>query len=208
VVNLFRVLRSPDAKRLAHMLELTPFAEDELWLAYEPSDDAFERARRTVVKSFMGFGSNAVLRKSGFRSNSNRSGTTPAHDWTNYPDSLRMVIARLRGVTIMNRDAMAVMSGHDSAETLHYVDPPYLAETRDAGADYAHEMSDAEHAELLAFLRTLQGRVIVSGYPSELYDEGLGGWRRVERKHLADGARERTEVLWMNFSDSQGDLFA
>lgn len=208
VINLFRVLRSKDAEKLPRLLELTPFAEDEFWLAYEETDDAVERARRTVVKSFMGFGSNAIHRKSGFRSNSNRSGTTPAHDWTNYPDSLRMVIARLRGVTVLNRDAKAVMEGHDGPETLHYVDPPYVAETRDAGTDYAHEMTDVDHAELLSFLRTLTGRVMVSGYPSALYDNALHDWRRIERPHLADGARERTEVLWMNFADSQGDLFA
>jgi DNA adenine methylase len=35
------------------------------------------------------------------------------------------------------------------------------------------------------------------GYPSPLYDEALSAWRRIERAALADGARERTEVLWI-----------
>ena len=39
---------------------------------------------------------------------------------------------------------------------------------------------------------------MLSGYPSELYDTALDDWRRVERKALADGASERTEVLWIN----------
>lgn len=34
--------------------------------------------------------------------------------------------------------------------------------------------------------------------PSTFYDEQLEGWHRVEREAMADGARPRTEVLWIN----------
>lgn len=206
VVNLFQVCRGPRARELASALHLTPFASTEFKAAYLPSDDPVERARRTVVKSFQGFGSNAIHRKSGFRSNSNRSSTVPSHDWANYPAALVAIIERLRGVTITCRDACEVMAGHDAPETLHYVDPPYVMATRtDAGADYAHEMTDDQHANLLEFLKTLKGKVVLSGYPCATYDDALSGWTRVERKALADGASERTEVLWMNF-DSLNDL--
>lgn len=201
VVNLFRVLRSELAPDLCDALKLTPFSDREFFDAYEVTADPVERARRTVIRAFMGFGSNAVHRKSGFRSNSNRSGTTPARDWVNYPDSLAHAVDRLRGVVILNRDACDVMAAHDGPETLHYVDPPYIADTRDAGSDYAHEMTDEDHRKLLVFLRGLEGRVVLSGYPHPSYDEALHDWRRVNRKALADGARERTEVLWMNFEN-------
>lgn len=206
VVNLFRVLRSDQAEHLVAALRLTPFASSEFFSAYQPTDDATERARRLVVRSFMGFRSNAVHKKSGFRSNSNRSGTTPARDWLNYPDQLGAIIERLRGVTITSRDACEVMAAHDGPETLHYVDPPYVFSTRaDSAADYAHELTDDQHRHLLASLRDLKGRVMLSGYPSDLYDETLSDWRRLERRHLADGAKARTEVLWMNFA-SEGLL--
>lgn len=207
VVNLFRVLRSDRGAELVEALRLTPFAAAEFVDAYARDGDDLERARRTIVKSFMGFGSNAIHRKSGFRSNNSRSGTTPARDWVNYPDSLAVVIERLRGVVILNRDAFKVMESHDGPDTLHYVDPPYLAETRDVGTDYAHEMTDDQHGALLAFLRTLKGHVVLSGYPHPSYDEALQGWTRIDRKALADGARERTEVLWVNFSLRQAELF-
>lgn len=206
VVNLFRVLRSDMSAALVEALRLTPFAETEFRLSYEQSDDNLERARRMVIRSFMGFGSNGHNRKTGFRANSNRSGTTPAHDWRNYPDALAAVVERLQGVVIQCRDARKVMLAHDSDHTLHYVDPPYLAGTRDAGADYAHEMTDADHADLLAFLKALAGKVVLSGYPAPVYDEALAGWWRVERKSLADGARERREVLWMNFEPPRVQL--
>lgn len=89
------------------------------------------------------------------------------------------------------------MIAHDSLETLHYVDPPYLPETRDAGTDYKHEMTETDHRILSSFLSGLKGMVILSGYPSDLYEEMYASWTRVERKAMADGAAERTEVLWM-----------
>lgn len=204
VVNLFRVLRSDQADDLVALLKLTPFASNEFFSAYDVAEDPVERARRTIVRAFMGFGSNGVHRKTGFRS---RSGTTPARDWVNYPDALAATVERLRGVVVLNRDAKDVMEAHDGPDTLHYVDPPYMAGTRDSGTDYAHELSDQDHADLLFFLKSLRGRVVLSGYADDLYDETLARWRRVERKALADGARERTEVLWMNF-ETEMPLFA
>jgi len=208
VVTLFRVLRDPiDAARLVDLLRLTPFARREFEAAYQPSDDPVETARRLVARSFMGFGSNAHAsaakghRSTGFRSNSSRSGTTPAQDWANYPGALRILVERVAGIVIECRDAREVMERHDGPATLHYVDPPYLHETRAGGNGwrmYRHEMTRGDHAELLDFLRGLTGFVVLSGYPDPLYDEHLADWRRVTREAFADGARPRLEVLWIN----------
>lgn len=205
LVNLFRVLRGPDADRLRKHLALTPFARAEFIAAYEPSDDPVEQARRLIIRSLMGFGNTGALgRSTGFRADSNKSGTTPAHDWANYPALLPDIVSRLAGVVIESRDAVSVMRAHDRAETLHYVDPPYVHETRSGGNPYCakhkyrHELTDADHVALLEALRALKGMVVLSGYPSPLYDQHLDGWLRVERAALADGARERIEVLWIN----------
>lgn len=199
IVNLFRVLRSDRADELVRLLRLTPFARAEFVLSYEPDDDPVEQARRTVVRSFMGFGSNAHNQATGFRSNTNRSHTTPAHDWRNYPDAMETMVERLRGVVIENRDAREVIAQHDSPETLHYVDPPYPFGTRNRGPDYAYEMSDDDHRALADVLRSVHGMVVLSGYACDLYDVELyPDWHRVEKAALADGARKRTEVLWLN----------
>lgn len=208
LVNLFRVARD-NGTELVRLLELTPFARDEFRGSYSPSGDPLEQARRTVIRSFMGFGSNSHNKKTGFRSCSNRSGTTPAHDWMHYPDCLSAIIDRLRGVVIENRDALSVVKTHDTPKTLHYVDPPYVPASRDKGIDYRHEMSEDDHCRMAEVLNSLRGNVIVSGYPSSLYDRLFAGWNRVERIALADGAKKRTEVLWMNFQARHliGDMF-
>lgn len=198
LVNLFRVARE-QGKELIEQLKFTPFARKEFLLSYQPTDNPMEQARRTVIRAFMGFGSNAHNRKTGFRAKSNRSGTTPAHDWRNYPYNLEFIIDRLRGVVIENRDALDVIKQHDDPQTLHYVDPPYLASVRGKGEDYAFEMTEEDHCELAALLKTCQGMVLVSGYPSDLYDQDLyAEWFTVERRALADGAKKRIEKLWLN----------
>lgn len=212
VVTLFRVLQNPaQAARLDELLRLTPFARREFEIAWDASDCPIEQSRRLVIRAFMGFGSNAHNstgrghRSTGFRANSSRSGTTPAQDWANYLDCLRAIIARLSGVVIESRDAVEVMAAHDGAETLFYVDPPYLPETRSPANKYdgkyrmyRHELDRGGHARLLDAMKTLEGMIVLSGYPDALYDEMLAGWRRFEIDALADGARPRTEVLWIN----------
>lgn len=212
VVDLFRVLRDPErAAALEQLLRLTPFARCEFRAAYEPTDDVVERCRRLVIRSFMGFGSNAHAsaekghRSTGFRATSSRSGTTPAQDWMNYPDAMAALVERLRGVVIENRPAIEVMAQHDRPDTLHYVDPPYMHETRAQGNKYdlgwrmyRHEMTNDQHAELLEYLRGVAGMVMLSGYAAGLCDEMLFDWRRIEEETFADGARTRVEVLWLN----------
>jgi DNA adenine methylase len=209
IVGLFRVLQNPaQACRLIDLLRLTPFARREFEIAYESADDPVECARRLVIRSFMGFGSNAHSatlrghRSTGFRSNSNRSGTTPAQDWHNLPDAYGAIIERMRGVVIEHRDALTVLARHDAPTSLHYVDPPYVHDTRSmfkgGKSAYRHELDRGGHAALLDALRELTGMVVLSGYAHPLYDEALHDWRRVEFSAYADGARERIEVLWIN----------
>jgi DNA adenine methylase len=78
LVNLFRVLREPPlAARLVDQVRLTPFAREEFNAAYAPSEDPLERARRLVVRSFMGHGADggSGIYRTGFRANTTRAGT-------------------------------------------------------------------------------------------------------------------------------------
>lgn len=204
VVNLFTVLRDEVlSKQLISALELTPFSRDEFEQSYEISDCPVERARRLIARSFMGFGSAACNPnfKTGFRSNSSRSGTTPAIDWRNYPHNLPFIIDRLRGVIVENKSAEDVIRQHDSAETLIYCDPPYVHETRDIRRNnhaYVYEMTDEEHIQLSETLKASKSMIVLSGYRCPLYDDLYIGWERQDFATHADGASDRVESVWLN----------
>lgn len=210
VVNVFRVLRDPvQSAELKRVIELTPYSREEFNLSYQPTQDPIESARRVILKSFMAFGTTSQKKQgSGFRSKIYVHNSTGAADWVNYPDAIASFTARLAGVVIENRDAIEVIRQHDSLDGLIYCDPPYLKIVRSSlhqhgisrgERAYKHEMSDEEsHAELAELLQGLQASVVVSGYPCGLYDEVyFKGWRRIDRKGYCDGARSRTECLWI-----------
>ena len=82
---------------------------------------------------------------------------------------------------------------------LIYSDPPYLKDTRTSGRGYRFDYEQSDHIELLARLKRLPCQVILSGYPSALYDEHLGDWHTLELQ-VMNQAGVRTEKLWLNFT--------
>ncbi|EMO2483290.1 DNA adenine methylase [Citrobacter freundii] len=159
--------------------------------------------RRMVVRACMGFGSAAGIGgQSGFRSDSKRKYATAAHLWERYPENLAAICQRLQGVIIENKDALVVMRAHDAETTLHYIDPPYVPETRVQGNRYYnHEMTVEGHEQLLAVARTMTGMVMISGYDTEIYNDMLTGWTKTEktsRISAGRGTKVRTECLWVN----------
>lgn len=209
VCNLFEVIRDPILRaHLVHDLVTTPYARREFERAWEPAEDVIERARRLVIRAMMGFGSaGATKGTTGFRIDTKREYETAQHVWAMYPANLAAVGQRLTGVLIENRLAIEVIEGHDSAGTLHYVDPPYLHETRvritsnKSARGYRHEMDVDDHMALLDALRCVDGMVVLSGYPSALYDDNLPGWERhatSARISAGRGTKLREEVVWLN----------
>ncbi len=82
---------------------------------------------------------------------------------------------------------------------LIYCDPPYLLETRSSSRRYRFDYEEPDHLELLGLLKKLPCPVILSSYPSALYDECLAGWQSVELQVMNQGG-VRTEKLWFNFT--------
>ena len=61
-----------------------------------------------------------------------------------------------------------------------------------------YELDDDGQMRLLECLRSLKGMVILSGYDSEMYREGLPGWTVIRRSVQDSARRERVECLWLN----------
>lgn len=207
VVCVFKALRD-NPEELKRRVILTPFSRAEFeetnHECIEGIDDYLEVARRVILRSYAGFGSASTNTsyKTGFRANSNRSGSTPAHDWANYPSHIDSFAKRFKGVVIECKDAIDVMTDHDSFETLHYIDPPYVHSTRNikgkSSLAYRFEMTDLDHENLLNSIKSLKGMCVISGYQNDIYTSMLKDWKLVTKNALADGASKRKECLWIN----------
>jgi DNA adenine methylase len=203
VVNVFRILRNREqAAELARLLSLTPYAHEEYKLAYALSDDPIERARRMIFRSFAGHGSDSVTRTSaGFRGFKNKqSGVTTAQEWAGFSKEIMIFVERLQGVCIEQRDAIKLIPSFDRPDTLFYADPPYLFSTRSSKGSvrYKCEIGDYEHIQLAEILHQIKGMAIVSGYPSELYEQLYSDWRFIPKSSHAQNAKKSTECLWLS----------
>jgi DNA adenine methylase len=110
----------------------------------------------------------------------------------------------MAGVELYQSDAVTFLRQFDyttAGRVLVYSDPPYLHSTRTSRKRYRYEYSEADHKYLLLLLRELSQAgvaVMLSGYPSSLYDELLPDWRTVEFQAMTRGG-VRTEKLWLSF---------
>lgn len=92
------------------------------------------------------------------------------------------------------------LSGFDfQGRELVYCDPPYVQSTRRSERRYRFDYTDDDHVALLGILKSLPCQVMVSGYPSALYDAHLDGWRSLEVQ-VNNQACVVTEKLWFNFA--------
>jgi DNA adenine methylase len=206
VVNFFEVLRDETLRaRLIELLVLTPYARSEFEQAWEPTEDVLELARRLCIRAQMGFGSaGATKGHTGFRIDTKREYGTAQHLWATYPAAIAAAGLRMTGVLVENRPAVDVMKAHDAPNTLHFVDPPYMHETRvmtGSRRTYKHELSSVDHEQLLDTLLELEGFVVLSGYRSDLYHDKLSGWEVSTTKARISAGRGtalREEVVWIN----------
>lgn len=109
------------------------------------------------------------------------------------------------GVEKVHGDAVDFLDDFDyksAGRVLVYADPPYLHSTRTSRHRYQHEYTDQDHVALICMLGSIPANVIISGYPSPLYDRLLSNWRSMEMQAMTRGG-VRTEKIWMNFEQKE-----
>lgn len=101
--------------------------------------------------------------------------------------------------TVIHGDATRFLRGYKfTGSEFVYADPPYVMAARSGRKIYKHEMTDAQHVELVSLLLTIQASVMLSGYRNAIYDDMLAGWRRIDFQAMTRGG-VRTESLWLNY---------
>lgn len=117
--------------------------------------------------------------------------------WRQVPPRILALADRLKDAEVENCDATQMIPDYADPDVLIYADPPYPFDTRN-GKLYTHEMTDADHEQLLEALDRHPGPVVLSGYHCTLYDERLKAWHTREKEVQAEKGNKRTEVLWLN----------
>jgi DNA adenine methylase len=229
LVNLFRVIRDPDKfKEFYRFVSLTPYSKEEFYYCKDTIDsskDDIERAYKYFVISRQSF---SGMKDLGWGYNITASIRNMASSVSEYLSIIAMlpqIANRLLQVQIEHDDFRKIIPRYDTPETLFYVDPPYMPDTRRAGG-YKHEMTAEDHEDLLKLLLGVRGKVVLSGYNNELYSSYLDSredWRRVDYKTVCYATirsrnsglqgkgmallkQSRTESVWMNYKTQYEDF--
>ena len=206
VVNFFETLRNQGPK-LIKAIGLTPFSREELARACEPAANLtrLERARRFYIRARQTRTGLAQTSSEGRWAHcvlTSRAGMAGAVSrWLGSVEGLSEIVQRLHRVQFENAPAVEVIQRYDTAETVFYLDPPYVHSARGDAAAYGYEMTDDQHSELSEVLHSTRGRAVLSGYRTKLYDRLYSDWRRVDApKRICHSVRSpRRESAWLNF---------
>jgi len=217
VVALFRVMQDPSLfEFFAARLESTLWAKDEFRRALQiqewgrkgdPAVSMIDRAWALYVIQNQGI-SGSHSKSEGNWSRSKADSKNTKKWWARYP-KLEEVHARFKYVQIDSQDALDCMAYWDAEDIVHYVDPPYVLDTRGDRPYYEYEMGNDDHERLVEVLLQLRGMVCLSGYDHPVYQPLLeAGWlatsyaakayAKIVAADKGEVKPDRIEVVWRN----------
>lgn len=204
LVTFWRVLRSRP-EELTRTCALTPHSRSEYEASLDlDAIDELELARQVFIKLTQGRSGRLI--RTGWRHYVDPAGSSASMPryLTGYVDRMSAAADRLQRVTLECKPALDIIAKYGrEPDVLLYVDPPYVGSTRAPDNAYRHEMrNDDEHRQLADALHAARAAVVISGYPSELYDRELyAGWDRHQMAATTGQGgtwANRTEVVWSN----------
>jgi len=199
LVNMFTVIKEPDTfNRLFHLLNWTPYARSEYFDCYETmnDDDLVIKAYKWMVvsrQSFSGYQGKWSSVVSLVRSEM----AATCNQWQSILRMLPDISSRLSDVTIICKTWKDVLNEYKDKDTLVYLDPPYIHSTRRDG-EYRFEMSNEDHEDMVDYLLSYSGMVLLSGYVHPIYERlESNGWVRtdIETVCSAVGRTRDTGIL-------------
>ena len=206
ITRLFRVLQTRGLE-FVQRLRFVPYSQYEFECAAccPPNASDLDKAVCDFIRWRQSFGGKGGTWS--YTTTRARGGMAgDVNGWWTAIDQLPEIINRLRRVQVLCQPATEAIRRFDHQEALIYCDPPYVHETRAPGSRsvYGKEMNEGDHEELGDILNACRAKVVISGYPSALYERLFSRWRRVQfdmPNHSAGGRRKarKLETLWLNW---------
>jgi len=205
VVNLLRIIRDQPDEFIGKLKKLK-YSKEAFEDAVDSQDQSRDEEMAYALNEFtLRRMSRGGLKKAFAWSNRERGGQPgDVNAWETIIGMIPVISERLKTTYIFNKPAMQILNAFNDQNVLTYVDPPYLHETRQSLSVYKHEMTADEHIDLANFLKSFKGKVIISGYPSPLYNRLYKPWKCIKKK-IANHAsqqktkEQKTECLWINY---------
>ena len=204
MTSLFNVLSDKrKTQELIRRLELTPYSRDTFRLATASIDeekDEIELARLMIVVQRQSHG--GLARQWSYCVDAAAGGySASVRKFHAGIERLPNVQARMRKVQIENLCFTDLIPRYDRPETLFYLDPPYVPDTRINGK-YENEMTIDDHHTLVDLLLVSSGMFVLSGYKTPVYQPlENAGWNRIDIETYAGTSKtrtKRTECLWVS----------
>lgn len=175
VVNFFRVLRDPTlCLELIDQVAFTPYAHAEFIAAASPGASPLERALGFFVRMQMA----VVPGRTGWSYSVGGASAKKANKpgrWATMPEHLKTISRRFDRVQVTDWPILELLERFDKPGILHFVDPPYLDESRPTslGKSSGYVCDSFDHAAFVqAAQATEHADILVTHYPHPLYDEG------------------------------------
>lgn len=196
IIQIYRALRD-EPKELIRRLNLCKYCEDTFLKASKKKEfeDYLEHAVNELILRRM---SKGELKEKFALSNRLKDGQpTEIASWISGLKELNDISERIKEIYMFNKPAIDIVKAFNFSNTLIYCDPPYLHETKVTKTVYSSEMDTDSHIELSHILNNFNGKVVVSGLLSPLYNRLYKGWN-IEKKKNKDKDK-KMEILWKNF---------
>ncbi|KAB2913952.1 MAG: DNA adenine methylase [Bacteroidetes bacterium] len=203
VVNFFKQLRY-NPEELIRAIYFTPFSREDCNSLIAETDSEIEKARKFFTRNLQSFSgsSQKTWHSWGNQINIKPNDVCRVNTWNRKITHLHRAVDKLRGIQIENLDVFELLEKYNSPNVFVYLDPPYLAETRNAKNIYKHEFTEGQHRRLLAIANCSKCRIMISGYHCELYEELLTPkkWTLITKTDRNTNYKsKKTECLWVNY---------
>lgn len=205
LVQIYRALRD-EPKHFIAKLKRTRYTERVFLRELKKQENEFSDYMDQAINEYIVRRMSRGGLKKAFAWSNRRRGGIPGdlNAWNTMLEQLPLIARRIEDVSIINKPAIEVLKAFNEENTLCYNDPPYLHDSRSSKKSYEYEMTTDDHIELSEVLNQYRGKVLISGYPSVLYNRLYKEWNCVKKKVANHASQQKTksqktEVLWMNY---------
>ncbi len=200
LINFYRVIQN-DFISLEKEVRISLYSRDlhrKAYVVYNNPDmfNPVKRAWALYILSTQGFGG-MITNTWGYDRTANKTVKTANNRKASFTEDYAI---RLQNVQLESTDALRVINSRDYEKAFHYIDPPYF--NADMGHYDGYTIEDFE--KLLKTLETIQGKFLLSSYPSNILDKYTkkNNWHQIkieQRVHMSSKNKRKIEVLTANY---------